>query len=164
LISDEKTKIVDSPKLRASDGQKATLRIGGDIPIEMEGLQRGAGIGVSPALSTKFTFADIGLDVIVTPQIHSPETVTLHLTLTAYDIISHTSTKNLADIRLQTGDTIILGRTHRGGNGERTRERRVSRPTSGTDQRSDTGQHHNRAHPAHRARRDTLTEILSLEF
>ena len=80
LMTDSKTKVLNSPQLRASDGQKATLNIGERYPYATGSFQPGVGtVGVSPLVSTQFNYADIGVNVEITPQVHSAEEVTLHV-------------------------------------------------------------------------------------
>ncbi len=121
LMTDNKTKITNSPQLRASDGQKASLKIGERYPYATGSFQPGVGtVGVSPLVSTQFNYADIGVNVEITPQVHSAEELTLHVEVEVSNIAGNVSlggisqpiigqNKNTADIRMREGEVNILG-------------------------------------------------------
>ena len=80
LLNDTTTRILQRPQLRAADGQKASLRLGDRIPYATGSFQPGVGtVGVSPLVSTQFQFADIGVNVDLTPKVHGGDEVSLHL-------------------------------------------------------------------------------------
>lgn len=121
MLTDSKTRIRNSPQLRASDGQKATLKIGDRIPYATGSFQPGVGtVGVSPLVSTQFNFAEVGVNVDITPQVHSPQELTLRVELEVSSVRSYVDLggisqpvigqrKNTADIRLREGEVTILG-------------------------------------------------------
>jgi len=121
LMTDNKTKITNSPQLRASDGQKASLKIGERYPYATGSFQPGVGtVGVSPLVSTQFNYADVGVNVEITPQVHSAEELTLHIDVEVSNIAGTVSlggisqpiigqNKNTADIRMREGEVNILG-------------------------------------------------------
>ena len=121
VMSDARTKVQDSPELRVSDGQKATLKIGEKYPYATGSFQPGVGtVGVSPLVSTQFQFVDVGVNVELTPHVHGNDEVTLHVSI---DITGINNTLNLgglsqpiigqkkneADIRLKDGEVSLLG-------------------------------------------------------
>ncbi len=120
MLSDSKTKVLDRPQLRTSDGMKATLNIGDRIPYATGSFQPGVGtVGVSPLVSTQFNFIDTGTNITITPQVHSAAEVTLNVDLTVSAVASYVNqgglqqpvisqSKNTADIRLRDGETTIL--------------------------------------------------------
>jgi general secretion pathway protein D len=120
MMTDTKTKVVNSPQLRASDGQKASLKIGERYPYATGSFQPGvATVGVSPLVSTQFNYADIGVNVEITPQVHSAEELTLHIKVEISDIASTLNlggisqpvigqNVNEADIRMRSGEVNIL--------------------------------------------------------
>src|ERR1700733_9991314 len=120
-MSDNRTKIQASPELRVSDGQKATLKIGERYPYATGSFQPGVGTaGVSPLVSTQFNYADIGVNVEITPQVHSAEELTLHVVVEISNIASNVNlggitqpvigqNKNEADIRMRSGEVNIMG-------------------------------------------------------
>src|SRR5271165_1870645 len=122
LASDSNTKILQNPEVRALNDQKATLRIGDKVPIATGSFQPGiAGAGaVSPLISTQFQYLDVGVNVDITPHIHSDREVTLKMTL---EISSVTGTSTIGGItqpvigqrriehetRLADGEVNLLG-------------------------------------------------------
>jgi general secretion pathway protein D len=123
LLSDRRTRVLNNPQVRASDGQKVTLKIGDRIPYATGSFGStigGVGAGVSPLVSTQFNYADVGVNVDMTPQVHSTDEVTLHLEVTVSSVTQYISIggisqpvigqrTNTADIRLREGEVNILG-------------------------------------------------------
>jgi len=82
LMSDSNTKLIQRPQLRALDNEKATLKIGDRIPIATGSFAAGiGGGGVSPLVNTQFTYLDVGVNIDITPHIHSDHAVTLKMVL-----------------------------------------------------------------------------------
>ena len=120
VLSDNKTKILNSPQVRASDGQKVSLKIGDRIPIATGSFQSGVGtVGGAPYAQTQFQFTDVGIKVEITPQVHSAEELTLHVSFEVSSVRSYTSiggvqqpiigqTTTEAEIRLREGELNIL--------------------------------------------------------
>ncbi len=81
LMTDSDTRVLQKPQLRAADGQKASLRIGDKTPISSGGMQTlGAGnVSGFGGLYQNFQFIDVGVNVDLTPKIHGPEEVSLHI-------------------------------------------------------------------------------------
>ncbi|HEV8416546.1 MAG TPA: cohesin domain-containing protein [Bryobacteraceae bacterium] len=120
VLSDNKTKILNSPQVRASDGMKVSLKIGDRIPIATGSFQSGVGtVGGAPYAQTQFQFTDVGIKVEITPQVHSAEELTLHVSFEVSSVRSYTNiggvqqpiigqTTTEADIRLREGEINIL--------------------------------------------------------
>jgi general secretion pathway protein D len=121
VMSDSSTRVMQSPEVRASDGQKVSLKIGDRVPYATGSFQPGIGtVGVSPLVSTQFQFVDTGVNLEVTPHVHGTNEVTLHVSV---DISNVSQTinlgglnqpvisqrKNEADIRLRDGEVSLLG-------------------------------------------------------
>ncbi|HKD92771.1 MAG TPA: cohesin domain-containing protein [Terriglobales bacterium] len=122
LLSDSKTRILEKPQLRSSDGQKATLKIGNRIPVASGSYQAGVGgVGINPLVNTQFTYLDVGVNVDITPHVHSSDReITLKMSL---EISSVTSFQNIGgiqepvigqrkaeqEIRLRDGEVNLLG-------------------------------------------------------
>lgn len=121
VMSDRSTKVLQSPQVRASDGQKVTLRIGDKIPFATGSFQPGVGaVGVSPLVSTQFNFAEVGVNVDITPQVHGSDEVTLKIAVEVSNVRDHVTIggvdqpvigqrKNETEIRLREGEVNILG-------------------------------------------------------
>ena len=121
VMNDSRTKIQESPQLRVSDGQKASLKIGEKYPYATGSFQPGVGtVGVSPLVSTQFQFVDVGVNVELTPHVHGDNEVTLHISVDVSDIANTINLgglsqpvigqkKNEADIRLKDGEVSLIG-------------------------------------------------------
>ncbi len=120
VLSDSRTRVLQSPQVRASDGMKVSLHIGQKIPYATGSFQPGVGsVGVSPLVSTQFNFAEVGVNVDMTPQIHGDDEVTLHIEIEISSVTDRIDlggvsqpiigqNKNSADIRLHEGEVNIL--------------------------------------------------------
>ncbi len=120
VVNDSQTRVLQSPQVRASDGQKVTLRIGDKVPYATGSFQPGVGtVGVSPLVSTQFNFAEVGVNVDITPQVHGAEEVTLKLAVEVSTVSSHVTIggvdqpvvsqrKNETEIRMREGEVNIL--------------------------------------------------------
>ena len=121
LLTDSNTRILQNPRIRATDNQKATLKIGSRIPIATGSFSNGvsSGIGVS-AVQTQFQYLDVGVNVDVTPTVHYDRDVTLKLAIEVSSksgdvtisgvtepIISQRKIEQV--IRLREGEANILG-------------------------------------------------------
>ncbi|MFZ1034128.1 MAG: cohesin domain-containing protein [Candidatus Acidiferrales bacterium] len=127
ILTDDRTKIIQDPELRVTDGQKATLKIGSRVPVATGSFQAGVGVGVTgssgvvnPLVNTQFQYIDVGVNIEVTPRVHPDGEVSMKLTV---DISQITSTSNIGginqpvigqkkiehDIRLKEGEVNILG-------------------------------------------------------
>ena len=121
MLTDNRTKVMSSPQLRASDGMKVSLAIGDRIPYATGSFQPGVGtVGVSPLVSTQFNFAEVGVNVDLTPQVHSADELTMHVEVNVSNVKSYVDLggslkqpvigqrKNITDIRMREGEVNIL--------------------------------------------------------
>ncbi len=122
LASDSNTKILQNPQIRALNNEKATLRIGDRVPIATGSFSPGivGGGSVSPLVSTQFQYIDVGVNIDITPHIHSDLDVTLKMSL---EISSIANTETIGGItqpvigqrrieheaRLRDGEVNLLG-------------------------------------------------------
>jgi general secretion pathway protein D len=121
VMTDRQTRVLQSPQVRATDGQKVTLRIGDKIPYATGSFQPGVGtVGVSPLVSTQFNFAEVGVNVDITPQVHGSDEVTLKIAVEVSNVRDRVSIggvdqpvigqrRNETEIRLREGEVNILG-------------------------------------------------------
>jgi len=80
LLSDTDTRILQNPRIRATDGQRATLKIGQKIPVATGSYNPGVATGVaSIGVQTQFTYLDVGVNIDITPTVHYDREVTLKL-------------------------------------------------------------------------------------
>lgn len=119
LMSDSDTKLIQNPEIRALDNEKATLKIGDRVPVAT-GSFGSTGVGVSPLVNTQFQYLDVGVNIDITPHIHSEREVTLKMTL---EVSSVSGTQNIGGIsqpiigqrriehetRLQDGEVNLVG-------------------------------------------------------
>src|SRR3974390_1485608 len=121
LYNDSATKILQQPQIRASDGQKASLKVGERVPVATGSFQPGiGGVGINPLVNTQFNYIDVGVNIDITPHVHGLDEITLKL---AMDISAVDSYQNIGgiqqpvigqrkieqDIRLREGEVNILG-------------------------------------------------------
>ncbi len=121
VMSDTSTKVMQSPEVRVSDGQKAELKIGDRIPYASGSFQPGIGtVGVSPLVSTQFQFADTGVNMTITPHVHGNDEVTLDITTDISNVSSNVTIGGLTQpvisqrkadthIRVRDGEVSLLG-------------------------------------------------------
>jgi general secretion pathway protein D len=121
LFTDSSSKLLTQPQIRASDGQKASLKIGERIPVATGSFQPGiGGVGINPLVNTQFNYIDVGVNIDITPHVHGLDEITLKL---AMDVSAVDSFQNIGgiqqpvigqrkieqDIRLKEGEVNILG-------------------------------------------------------
>ena len=121
LLTDSNTKIVQNPRIRATDGQKATLTVGEKIPIATGSYQTGAATPVvSSLVNTQFQYQDVGVKIEMTPSIHFDHDITLKIKIevsteagqsTISGVTEPIIAQNIVDqvIRLREGEASILG-------------------------------------------------------
>ena len=83
LLTDSDTRILQNPRIRASDGQRATLKIGSKIPVATGSYSAGAATGLTSGIGvqTQFTYLDVGVNIDMTPTVHLDREVTLKLSV-----------------------------------------------------------------------------------
>ena len=80
LLTDTDTRILQNPRIRATDGQRAQLKIGQKIPIATGSYSSGVSTGtVSLGVQTQFTFTDVGVTIDMTPTVHYDREVSLKM-------------------------------------------------------------------------------------
>jgi general secretion pathway protein D len=120
LLTDSDSKILQNPRIRATDGQKANMKIGSRIPIATGSYQTGATTAVTSSLvNTQFQYIDVGVEIEMTPTVHFDHDITLKLKITdssesGTETISGVTEPILANksseqtIRLREGEASIL--------------------------------------------------------
>ncbi len=80
LLSDSDTRILQNPRIRATDGQRAQLKIGSRIPVATGSFSSGASTAiVSSLVNTQFQYLDIGVTIDITPTVHQDREITLKM-------------------------------------------------------------------------------------
>ena len=78
LLRDTDTRVLQNPRIRATDGQRATLKIGQKIPVATGSYNAGVSAGVANVgVQTQFTYLDVGVNIDITPTVHYDREVTL---------------------------------------------------------------------------------------
>jgi general secretion pathway protein D len=120
LLSDANTRILQRPEVRASDSQRATLRIGDRVPIATGALQPGlAGQSIGFA-TTQFQYIDVGVNLDITPKMHTNDEITLAVRIELSQVTGQVTTGGISqpiisqkviehNIRLREGEINILG-------------------------------------------------------
>ena len=121
MFTNANTKIIQSPRVRASDGQKASLKIGDRVPVATGSFQPGiGGVGINPLVNTQFQYIDVGVNVDITPQVHANREVSMKITI---DVSAVTSQVNIGgiqqpvigqrkiehEVRLKEGEVSLMG-------------------------------------------------------
>jgi general secretion pathway protein D len=123
LYSDADTKIMQNPKIRATDNEKATLTIADKIPIATGSFGTPLGVGTAVGavgVNTQFTYTDVGVKMEITPRVHPDGQVTLKLSMEVSALNGSStiggitqpiiSTRKVEQvIRLKDGETNLLG-------------------------------------------------------
>jgi general secretion pathway protein D len=121
VMSNSDTKLLQNPQIRALDGQKASLKIGDRVPVATGSFQPGiGGVGINPLVNTQFQYLDVGVNIDITPHVHSNGEVTLKISM---DVSAVTGQQNIGgisqpiigqrkiehEIRLKDGEANLLG-------------------------------------------------------
>jgi general secretion pathway protein D len=120
-MSDTNTKVLQNPQIRVLDQGRASLKIGDRVPIATGSFTPGVGGGsISPLVNTQFQYLDVGVNIDITPHVHSNHEVTLKMSL---EVSSVTGNQNIGGInqptigqrriehetRLQDGEINLVG-------------------------------------------------------
>lgn len=120
LLTDSDSKILQNPRIRALDGQKASLKIGTRIPIATGSYQTGATTAITSSLvNTQFQYQDVGVQIEMTPTVHYDRDVTLKMkvddssegpSVTISGVTEPTFVQKTSEqtIRLREGEATIL--------------------------------------------------------
>ena len=96
LLTDTDTRILQNPRIRATDGQRATLKIGSKIPIATGSYNSGVTTGTaSIGVQTQFQYIDVGVNIDLTPTVHYDREVSLKLSI---EVSSQSGTVVLSNV------------------------------------------------------------------
>ena len=121
LLSDSDTKILQNPRIRSTDQQKATMKIGSRIPVATGSFQSGAATAITSSLvNTQFQYQDVGVNIEMTPTVHYDHDVTLKIkievtsqsgSVTISGVTEPILSQRVVDqvIRLREGEASVLG-------------------------------------------------------
>jgi general secretion pathway protein D len=121
MMTDRSTRVLQSPQVRAANGEKATLRIGDKVPVAQGGYQPIAGtVGGYGSLYSTFQFIDVGVNVDITPIIHGDDEVTLKVAFEISNVRDRVDIGGISQpvigqrriehtIRIKEGEASLLG-------------------------------------------------------
>jgi general secretion pathway protein D len=133
LITDSTTRIIQNPEIRVVDGQAAKLRVGDRVPIATGSFQAGLGVGgvggavggtaaglVNPLVNTQFQYIDVGVNIDITPRIHSSREISMKVAVEVSSVAGRVNIGGIEqpiisqrkiehDIRLREGEVNVLG-------------------------------------------------------
>jgi len=121
VMSDNDTKTLQNPQVRALDNQKATLKIGERVPVATGSFQPGiGGVGINPLVNTQFQYLDVGVNIDVTPHVHADREITLKISMEISSVVSQASIGGISqpvigqkkiehEIRLRDGESSLIG-------------------------------------------------------
>ncbi len=119
LLTDSDTRVLQNPRVRATDGQQALLKIGSRIPIAT-GTYTASTSSSSSGTQTQFQYVDIGVNIDMKPTIHFDRDVTLKLKI---EVSAHSGDSTISGVtepiisqrtieqvvRLKEGEANIVG-------------------------------------------------------
>ncbi len=121
LLDDRTTRVVQNPQVRTVDNKKASLRIGDRYPYATGSFNVGTGVGGgSPIASTQFQFAEVGVNIDITPKIHGNEEISLRVEVEVSNIRDQVDIGGVRqpvigqrkigeDIRIREGEVNVMG-------------------------------------------------------
>jgi general secretion pathway protein D len=121
LMSDSRTRVLQRPQLRATDGGKASLKIGSKIPYVSGSLNSAVATpGSIPYATTQFQQIDVGTNLDLEPHVNGPNDISMHVKVEISEVTQQINigginepeigqTVNEAVIRLKDGEVSVLG-------------------------------------------------------
>src|ERR1700687_4440127 len=121
VMNNSDTKLIQNTQIRALDGQKASLKIGDKVPVATGSFQPGiGGVGINPLVNTQFQYLDVGVNIDITPHVHSNGEVTLKITMGVSAVTGRSNIGGISqpmigqrkiehEIRLKDGEANLLG-------------------------------------------------------
>ncbi len=118
LMQDSDTNVLQRPQLRSVDGQKATLKIGERVPIAVG--TSSSTLTATALTQTQFQYQDVGVNIEMTPHIHTNGDVSMKISLEVSDIDSYQTIGGLTEpvigqrkidheIRMRDGEVSLIG-------------------------------------------------------
>ncbi|TDI44411.1 MAG: hypothetical protein E2P02_09700 [Acidobacteria bacterium] len=119
--SKSEARLLSAPKLRATEGQPAELRIGAEVPVPVTSFVSQFGTGGVPTTPvTSFQYRNIGINISITPKVFIDGEIELQLSLeTSTQLETRIiggielpvfGTRNVTNVvRLRDGETNLIG-------------------------------------------------------
>ncbi len=121
LLSDASTKVLQRPQLRATDGGKASLKIGQKIPYVSGSLNSAVATpGSIPYATTQFQQVEVGTLIDLQPHVNGAEDISMHVRVELSNVLQQILIAGIeepeigqqideADVRMKDGEVSILG-------------------------------------------------------
>ena len=121
LMTDSRSRLLQNPQVRVTDGGKGSLKIGSKIPYVSGSLNSAVATpGSIPYATTQFQQIDVGVNIDVSPHVNGPDDISMHIKV---EISNVTGSKtiagvdqpiigqkvNEADVRMRDGEYSLLG-------------------------------------------------------
>lgn len=117
--SSGEAQVLAQPQLRISEGEKASLLIGDQVPIPVTSFNTSNSVGSNVVPITSFQYRDVGIEIEVEPRVHHNHEITLQLKVTISNVgetvkVGDTDaitigTRTITSvIRLKSGETSLL--------------------------------------------------------
>ena len=119
LATSSKTKLLQNPKVRATDGKLAQIRIGSQVPIASGSFQP-AFVGATGTPVVNFQFVDVGVNLDITPRVLLNHEVSMTIQVQVRAVAGDRNVGGVTqpvltnrqvqhEIRLAEGETNVLG-------------------------------------------------------
>ncbi len=121
LLNDASTKVLQRPQLRATDGGKASLKIGQKIPYVSGSLNSAVATpGSIPYATTQFQQVEVGTLIDLQPHVNGSEDISMKIRVELSNVLQQIPIAGIdepeigqqideADIRMKDGEVSILG-------------------------------------------------------
>lgn len=121
LMSDSRSHVMQRPQVRATDGGKASLKIGEKIPYVSGSLNSAvATAGSIPYATTQFQQIDVGTQIDLQPHVNGSDEISMHIKVEVSNVLQWLTIAGVqepeigqqvdeADIRMKDGEMSILG-------------------------------------------------------
>jgi general secretion pathway protein D len=121
LMSDTRNHVMQRPQLRATDGGKASLKIGQKIPYVSGSLNSAVATpGAIPYATTQFQQVDVGTNIDLQPRVNGTDEISMHVKVEISNVLNTETIAGIqepiigqqvdeADIRMKDGEVSILG-------------------------------------------------------
>jgi len=121
LLTDSRTRVLQNPQVRVTDGGKGSLKIGQKIPYVSGSLNSAVATpGSIPYATTQFQQIDVGVNIDVQPHVNGPNDVSMHIKVEVSTVVNQENIGgitqpvigqkvNEADIRMRDGEYSLLG-------------------------------------------------------
>ena len=121
LLSDSSTKVLQRPQLRATDGGKASLKIGQKIPYVSGSLNSAVATpGSIPYATTQFQQVEVGTLIDLQPHVNGSDDISMHIRVELSNVLAQIPIAGIdepeigqqideTDVRMRDGEVSILG-------------------------------------------------------